>query len=60
MFEIDKRERDLVINNVKNTIGYAETKDRAVFLDGASVGFYKTKEFYEDSIKNLNNFIKNV
>jgi hypothetical protein len=54
---IDKDKRDLIICTVKDTIGYAETKDRSAFLDGASVAIYKTHEVYEASIKNLNNLL---
>jgi hypothetical protein len=55
---IDKEQRDLIMAKVKDTIGFAETQFRPAFLDGASVGIYKTHEVYEESIKNLNNLLK--
>lgn len=46
----------IFIESIKNTVGYAEAKDKESFLTGASVAYYRLTEWYNKEI----NLLKSV
>lgn len=54
---MDMQSEFMFIKSIENTVGYAEAKDKASFLTGASVAYHILTEQHQKAIENCKSLI---